>query len=375
MIGCTRTCQSQAPRDGALATYTGLVVDALAALSDELPVRLHVALLEVVRELVKVLVVREEELRLRAVKVVVPEPDEREEDGEVLLEWRGLEVLVHAMRTAKQLLKVVVPDDERDREADRGPERVAPADPVPELEHVGGRDAELGDRLRVRAQRDKVFRDVRLVLRRREEPLARGDRVRDRLLCRERLASDDKERRFRVAHTQRLRDVRAVDVGHKVRGQVALRVGLERLRDHDGAEVRATNADVHDGVNGLAGVSLPCAAADGLCELLDVRKDSLYLAHTGLLDLEVVEVAERDVEYGAVLGGVDVLTGEHLVAIRLDICLASQREQGLEDRVRDQVLGVVEQEGDWRAVWRDILLAELGESLWVLGKEVLEDEF
>ena len=158
-------------------------------------------------------------------------------------------------------------------------------------------------------------------------------------------------------------------------GRLSGRVGLERLRDHDGAEVRATNADVHDGVNGLAGVSLPCAAADGLCELLDVRKDRLYLAHTGLLDLEVVEVAERDVEYGAVLRGVDVLTGEHLVAIRLDICLASQREQGLEDRVRDQVLGVVEQEGDWRAVWRDILLAELGESLWVLGKEVLEDEF
>ena len=39
-------------------TYAGLVVDALAALGDELAVRLHVALLEVVRELVQILVIR-----------------------------------------------------------------------------------------------------------------------------------------------------------------------------------------------------------------------------------------------------------------------------------------------------------------------------
>jgi hypothetical protein len=47
------------------STYAGLVVDALAALGDELAVRLHVALLEVVRELVHVLVVREERVGLR----------------------------------------------------------------------------------------------------------------------------------------------------------------------------------------------------------------------------------------------------------------------------------------------------------------------
>lgn len=41
-------------------TYASLVVYALTTLSDELAVRLHVTLLEVVGELVKVLVVREE---------------------------------------------------------------------------------------------------------------------------------------------------------------------------------------------------------------------------------------------------------------------------------------------------------------------------
>jgi hypothetical protein len=47
-------------------TYAGLVVDALAALGDELAVRLHVALLEVVRKFVQVLVVRKEGVSLSA---------------------------------------------------------------------------------------------------------------------------------------------------------------------------------------------------------------------------------------------------------------------------------------------------------------------
>lgn len=90
----------------------GLVVDALAAVGDEHALGLHAALLEVRKQVI----VGEEELRLRAVEVVVAEPYEREEDGEVLLERHSLEVLVHSVRATEQHLKGVVPDDERDRE-------------------------------------------------------------------------------------------------------------------------------------------------------------------------------------------------------------------------------------------------------------------
>ena len=52
-----------------------------------------------------------------------------------------------------------------------------------------------------------------------------------------------------------------VDVGHEVGGEIALGVGLECLSDHHRSEIRATDTDVDDGVNGLSGVSLPCTAA------------------------------------------------------------------------------------------------------------------
>ena len=83
-------------------------------LGDQLAVGLHVALLEVVHELVQVLAVRQEHMGLGTVEVVVPDAGDRE-DGQVLLERRGLEVLVHAVRALEELLNIGVADDERDR--------------------------------------------------------------------------------------------------------------------------------------------------------------------------------------------------------------------------------------------------------------------
>ena len=79
-------------------------------LGDQLAVGLHVALLEVVHELVQVLAVRQEHMGLGAVEVVVPDPEDSQEDWQVLLQRCGTEVLVHAVRAAKQRLKVIVTD-------------------------------------------------------------------------------------------------------------------------------------------------------------------------------------------------------------------------------------------------------------------------
>ena len=186
-------------------TYARLVVHPLTSLGDGLAVRLHVSLLEVVRELVQILVVRQERMGLGAVEVVVPDTEDREEDGQVLLERRGLEVLVHAVRALEELLDIVVADDERDRQTGGTPEGVPTADPVPELEHVRLGDAEGSDRLRVRGERDEVLRDVRLVLGRCEEPIAGALRVRNGLLRGERLAGNDEQSRLGVAETEGLR--------------------------------------------------------------------------------------------------------------------------------------------------------------------------
>jgi hypothetical protein len=76
----------------------------------------------------------------------------------------------------------------------------------------------------------------------------------------------------------------------------------------------------------------------------------------------------------AVLGRVDVLAREHLVAHGLDTRLADEREQLGEDGARDELLGVVEQERRARVARRGILGAERGEALRVLREQVLEHE-
>ena len=62
------------------------------------------------------------------------------------------------------------------------------------------------------------------------------------------------------------------------------------------------------------------------------------------MDLEVVKVAERDVQHRAVFRGVDVLASEHLVADGLDIRFTVEVEEGRQDGLGDQVLGEVQQE-------------------------------
>lgn len=59
-------------------TYASLVVHTLTTLGDGLSVGLHVSLLEVIGELVEVLVVREERMRLGAVEVIVPNAEHGE---------------------------------------------------------------------------------------------------------------------------------------------------------------------------------------------------------------------------------------------------------------------------------------------------------
>ncbi len=48
-----------------------------------------------------------------------------EDDGDVLVEWRRLEVVVHPVGAGQQVDEVVEPDIQRDRHSDSGPEGVA----------------------------------------------------------------------------------------------------------------------------------------------------------------------------------------------------------------------------------------------------------
>lgn len=322
----------------------------------------------------EVLIVGEKKLGLGPVEIVVPDTDDSQDDGKVLLQRSLPEVLIHAVSTPKELLEVIVSDNESDRQSDGAPKGVTSTDPVPELEHVLLRNTECGDGLGVRAEGDEVLGDVGLVFGGLEEPISGALSVGDRLLGGEGFASNDEERSLGVANPQSLGEMGSIDVGDEVDGEVPLGVGLKSLSNHDGTQIRTADTDVDDGVDGLSRVSLPTSVPNGLCELLDVLEHSGNIADTLLADLELVKVTECDVENGTILGSIDVLSGEHLVSVGLDFGLANEVEEGIENGLSDQVFGIIQEEGDCRIVWRDVFLAELLEPVRILGEEVLENK-
>ena len=104
----------------------------------------------------------------------------------------------------------------------------------------------------------------------------------------------------------------AVDVGDEVRSEGTLApafaclspaplIGLERLADHQRAEVGAADADVDEVGDGLAAVAAPGAAPDLLAEGAHAREHAVDRRHDVLAvdqDRPVRAVAERDVQDG-----------------------------------------------------------------------------
>jgi hypothetical protein len=130
-----------------------------AAAVDALAVAFHLELLQVGGQPLQRLRVGRDAAAREAVEVAVPDVDEAEQHRQVALDRRLREVLVHRARAGEQLAKALGADRDRDRQADRRPQRVAAADPVPEAE--GARDAEARRRLDVARRGDEVLFDPR----------------------------------------------------------------------------------------------------------------------------------------------------------------------------------------------------------------------
>ncbi len=129
--------------------------------------------------------------------------------------------------------------------------------------------------------------DVSLVLSSFEEPVTSGGGISDGLLRGERLGSDDEERRLGVADTESFSHVRSIDVGNKVSIEIALRVRLKSLGNHDGTEIGTSNTNVDDALDRLTGVTLPLPGTNSIRELLHVLQLGLDLIDASLVDLEI----------------------------------------------------------------------------------------
>ena len=324
---------------------SGLVVDAAAVLAHVLAVALHVGLLQVGRQPVQVLIVRQDRVGLGAEEVGVPDADQRQQHRQVLRQRRGAEVRVHRPAAREQRIEAVHADSNGDRQADRRPQREAAADPVPEGEHVGRIDAEGAHLLLVGGQRDEVLGDRRLA-QRLDQPGPRRQRVGNRFLGGEGLRGDDEQRRLRGQRLQCLGDVGAIDIGDEVHVQPRLVIGLQCLGDHHRAKVGAADADVDDIGDGEATVAAPSAAAHRIGEGAHLLAYPHHLRHhIGAVDEDrlIEGVAQRHVQDGAALGGVDLLARKHLLPPAGEIRLLGQRHQQAHRLFGDAVLGIVEE--------------------------------
>jgi hypothetical protein len=290
---------------------------------------------------------RSDKVSLGTEEVRVPDAEKTTNSGDVLLERSVGEVVVHGVGTSQELVEVVVSDVKSHAEADRRPNTVAATDPVAEAEHVLGVDAELLDLLGVGGESNEVLSDGGLVLCGLKEPPLGGVGVGDGLCGGEGLAGNKEEGGLRVTSLESLGHVGAVDVGDKVELHALLAVRLEGLGDHDGAKVRSTNTNVDNGVDGLAGVTLPLTRANLLGELLHVVQHAVDLLDYALaVDLHglVGGVAQGHVVDGASLCEVDLLALEHVIAELLDLCLLGELDQQLEGLLGDEVLGEIEKD-------------------------------
>jgi hypothetical protein len=115
---------------------------------------------------------------------------------------------------------------------------------------------------------------------------------------------------------------------------------------HD-LQIRATNTNVDDGADLLAGVTLPLAAADLLGELLHVVQDFVdILDDTLAIDLHwlVGGIAEGNMVDSAVLGEVDLVASEHVITELLEARLFCELDKKLQGLLGNEVLGEVEQD-------------------------------
>jgi len=156
--GVLPICAGLPPDDG-----SGGVLQGIACAADALTVAFHVALLEVSRKVFQILFVRQDGVRLRAEEVVVPDAQQRHQDGDVPGERLAAEVLVGRVRAAQEGFKVVHPDKKGDGKTDGGPERIAAAHPIPEFKHILGVDAKSPDCRRVGGHGGEVAGNVALI--------------------------------------------------------------------------------------------------------------------------------------------------------------------------------------------------------------------
>ena len=312
-----------------------------------LAVALHGELLEVGGEAFQVLVVGQDGDGLCAVEVVIPQGQEAVEDGDVLLERRGAEVLVHRMESGEHFAEVVRAEGDHVGEADGGIHRIAAPYPIPEAEHVGGVDAELGDLLGICGNGDEVLSDGGFVTTQTgERPLAGRGGIGHGLQRGKCFRGNDKERLGGVEVVCGLGEVGAVHIGDEAESERAVGVVAQGLVGHHGTEIRAADADIDDVFDALAGMALPLAGADAIGKFGHAVENGMNLWNNiNAIDFDRCRArgAEGGMEHGAVLGDVDLVTTEHGVNLAAQTGCVREIDEASDCLAGDEVFRIIQE--------------------------------
>ena len=161
---------------------------------------------------------------------------------------------IHGSGTVEQFSKTRRANREHGRQAYRRRQRVPTTHPVPEPEDVLRFDPELVDVRLGRAHRGEMRAD-RAVPQLVDNPGASSLGVDHRLRRGERLRRDYEQGLLGLDLTEHIDDVCGIDIGDEMTGDVRVAVGAQCLIRHRRTQVRATNADVDNVRDSLAGGS------------------------------------------------------------------------------------------------------------------------
>ncbi len=345
---------------------SGAAADRAAVTIDTLAVALHIELLEKSRQSPQALVVGNHRMGIGAQEIAVPHAQQRQRDRHVALEIGFPKMTIHGVPSVEQRLECVHADCQCHRQPHGRPQRVAPANPIPELEDVSGIDAELSSAIGLARHGDEVAGDVRPLAEPLHQPAACRVRVGERLLGGERLRHDHEQRGGRIEIGERRRQMGAVDVGDETHVERSRCLGHQRIRHHGRTEIRSADTDVHDTRHRPAAGSEPGAAANCIGETAHPLKRIAHRRH----DVDALHaygrggtIAQRRVQDRTLLGGVDDLPGKHALRPLLNARCPSQRPQQRHGLRNHSVLGVIEQH--FVAADREPL-----KTLLILGKQI-----
>ena len=176
----------------------GAVVHRLPVAIHALAVRFHLQLLQVGRQFAQRFGVGQHGMRPGVEEIRIPDAQQRQQHRHVGGERRSKEMRVHGARAGEQVLEPVHADGDGHGQSHRRPDRIAPADPVPQREAAFWCNAEAGRGLDVRGDGGEMLFHRGLASQPFGEPGPGEIGVAQGLDGGEGLGGDDEQCRFRL---------------------------------------------------------------------------------------------------------------------------------------------------------------------------------